>query len=34
MSGPLLELCGGHMMMFQMKVPQVALLRQLVDNVQ
>ena len=33
MSGPLLELRGGHMVVFQVKVLQVTLVRQLVDNV-
>ena len=32
-SRPLLELCGRHVVMLQMKVPQIALFRQLVDNV-
>ena len=32
-SRPLLELRGGHAVVLQMKVPQVALIRQLVDNV-
>ena len=33
MSGPLLELRGGHVVVFQVKVLQVTLVRQLVDNV-
>ena len=33
MSGPLLELRGGHMAVFQVKVLQVTLVRQLVENV-
>ena len=33
MSRPHLELRGGHMVVFQVKVLQVTLLRQLVDNV-
>ena len=33
MSGPLLELRGGHMVVFQVKVLQVKLVRQFVDNV-
>ena len=33
MSRPLLELCGRHVIGRQMKVPEVALVRQLVDNV-
>ena len=32
-SRPLLELCGTHVVVLQMKVPQVALVRQLVNNV-
>ena len=32
-SRPLLELRGRHVVVLQMKVPQVALVRQLVDNV-
>ena len=32
-SGPLLELRGGHMVVFQVKVLQVTLVRQLVDHV-
>ena len=33
MSGLLLELCGGHMAVFQVKVRQVTLVIQLVHNV-
>ena len=33
MSRPLLELRGRHVVVLQMKVSQVALVRQLVDNV-
>ena len=33
MSGPLLELRGGHVVVFQVKVLQVTLVRQLVDDV-
>ena len=33
MSGPLLELRGEHMVVFQVKVLLVMLVRQLVDNV-
>ena len=33
MNGPLFELCGGHLVVFQVKVLQVTLVRQLVDNV-
>ena len=33
MSGPLLELRGGQKVVFQVKVPEVALVGQLVDNV-
>ena len=33
MSGPLLELRGGHMVVFQVKVLQFTLVRQLVENV-
>ena len=33
MSRPLLELRGRHVVVLQLKVPQVALVRQLVDNV-
>ena len=33
MSGPLLELRGVHMVVFQVKVLQVTLVRQFVDNV-
>ena len=33
MSGPLLELRGGHVVVFQVKVLQVTLVRQLVGNV-
>ena len=29
---PLLELCSGHMVVFQMKVPQISLIRQLIDE--
>ena len=32
-SCPLLELCGRHVVVFQVKIPQVALFRQLVDDV-
>ena len=30
---PLLELRGGHVVVLQVKIPQVALVRQLIDNV-
>ena len=33
MSCPLLELCGRRVIMLEMEVPQVALVRQLVDKV-
>ena len=32
-SRPLLDLCGGHVIMLQMDVPQVALLRQVAYDV-
>ena len=32
-SSPLLELCSGHVAVFQVKVSQISLVRQLVDNV-
>ena len=32
-SRPLLELCGGHVIMLQVELPQVALFRQLVCDV-
>ena len=33
MSGPLFELCGGHVVVVQVKVLLITLVRQLVDNV-
>ena len=33
MNRPLLELCGRHVVVLQMEVPQIALFRQLVDDI-